>query len=187
MQSPATAQPTPVLSIPSTFCHVWLYCLLRSAFRHFLVTPVIFYSCMFPPPSLLTLLLPVSSINVSQRHAQAGWSVQWRRASGDPRSLFQFAGCQVKKGEKRQCEIKCSLAKHSREPVSSFGSFIFWIFESCTCICLFLLCIAVIFYLTRCVLPFHVLVKVDFTDWFVHSCSLYFHQAFVHLWSYSSQ
>lgn len=46
---------------------------------------------------LLPLLVPsATSIIVLQRHAQAGRGVQWRRAPGDPRSAFQFAGCQVK-------------------------------------------------------------------------------------------
>lgn len=51
---------------------------------------------MHVSPCLLLLVLSASSIIVLQRHAQAGWGVQWRRAPGDPRSAFQLTGCQVK-------------------------------------------------------------------------------------------
>lgn len=88
---------------------VVFYILLFYIFSSFLLFFI--HACL--PRLLLLLVLSASSIIVLQRHAQAGRGVQWRRAPGDPRSAFQFAGCQVikkkKQKTKRKSENQCSL------------------------------------------------------------------------------
>lgn len=56
-----------------------------------------YYLLFMHVSSCLPFFLSTSSIIVLQEHAHAGQGVQWRRAPGDPRSAFQFAGCQVKR------------------------------------------------------------------------------------------
>lgn len=118
MQPPPVRPRQPPAHTPHQRLVMFDCCLLQPVFLHFLVIPIICYSCTSPPFPLLLLVLSASSITALQRHAQAGRGVQWRRAPGDPRSASQFTGCQVKRI--KQSKISESMQLNVRQQLVSF-------------------------------------------------------------------